>query len=65
LRQVVCAEAEELGYFGHLIGEQGRAGKFDHGADHVFKFYVSFGYDLLGGRGEWHRRVFGVPFGPS
>ena len=35
LRQVVGAEAEELGFFGDLIGGEGGARQFDHGADHV------------------------------
>ena len=35
LRQVVGAEAEELGFFGDLIGGQGSARNLDHGAHHV------------------------------
>src|ERR1035437_7779165 len=34
LRQIVGAEAEELGFFGDLLGGEGRARQFDHGAHH-------------------------------
>ena len=35
LRQVVCAEAEEICLLGDIVGRESGAGNFDHGADFV------------------------------
>ena len=37
LRQIVGAEAEELGFFGDLVGGEGGARDLDHGADHIMQ----------------------------
>src|ERR1700722_12361121 len=48
LRQVVGAEAEEIGDFGDLVGKQRGAGQLDHRPDAVFDLRAGFREDLGG-----------------
>ena len=48
LRQVVGAEAEELGILGDLIGDHAGARHFDHRADQVLDLRALLGEDLVG-----------------
>ena len=48
LRQVVRAEAEELGVLSDLVGRQSSSRNFDHRADRVFDFDALFGEDRRG-----------------
>ena len=49
LRQVVGAEAEELGRLRDLVGGERAARDLDHRADHVVQLDLLLGLDLAGG----------------
>ena len=48
LGEVVGPEREELGVFGHLLGNQRRPGDLDHGADEVGYRDAHLGGDAIG-----------------
>ena len=57
LRQVVGSEAEELSLFGDLIGGQGRARQFDHGAHLVINGFTLLLEDFRGHAADDRRLV--------